>query len=158
MGLFRTFGPLLLLAACSGKEGGVPTGSFVAPATKPEVVLAAAPPMTDGQFPCTDCHDPTLPVRTERHALATAHQEIEMRHGGERMWCFDCHDVKDRDKLRTASGELLAFTDVQLLCGQCHGHQLRDWEAGAHGRRSGSFTGTAKRRFLSSFGASPEMP
>jgi formate-dependent nitrite reductase cytochrome c552 subunit len=99
--------------------------------------------MTAGAFPCSDCHEPDLPVRTARHTLTTAHQEIVMNHGGERLWCFDCHDVKDRDQLRTASGGLLPYGDAPLLCGQCHGHQLRDWEAGAHGLRTGSFERTA---------------
>ena len=133
----------LALAACGRAPLVAPADAAASPAVERKVVLAAAPAMSAGQFPCSDCHDPSLPVRTAPHKLTTAHQEIVLQHGGERMWCFDCHDSKDRDQLRTAGGRLLAYDDAQLLCGQCHGHQLRDWEAGAHGRRTGSFTGTA---------------
>ena len=79
-----------------------PVLAAAAPAGNSEVVLAPPQAMTAGAFPCSDCHEPDLPVRTARHALTTAHQEIVMNHGGERLWCFDCHDVKDRDQLRTA--------------------------------------------------------
>jgi Zn finger protein HypA/HybF involved in hydrogenase expression len=133
----------LLLAACSRAPAPADAVAAGTPAGHRQIVLAAAPAMTVGVFPCSDCHDPGLPVRTAPHKLTTAHQEIELRHGSGRMWCFDCHDSKARDQLRTAAGQLIAFDDAQLLCGQCHGHQLRDWEAGAHGRRTGSFTDTA---------------
>src|SRR5262245_18419946 len=77
----------LLLAACS--RAPVPAAATPAgAATGQRVVLAAAPAMTAGVFPCSDCHDPGLPVRTAPHKLTTAHQEIELRHGSERMWCF----------------------------------------------------------------------
>jgi hypothetical protein len=47
----------------------------------------------------------------------------------------------DRDKLHLASGELVDFTESYKLCGQCHGDKYRDWRAGVHGRRSGSWDG-----------------
>jgi hypothetical protein len=107
-----------------------------------EVVLAAPPPMSEGQFPCSDCHDPELPARTKRRVLEKAHQDIVLAHGGERMWCWDCHDVKDRDQLRAAGGALVPYEEAHVLCGQCHGEEVRDWQAGAHGRSTGSFAGT----------------
>ena len=117
------------------------------PSTQPasvatDVVLAPAPALSEGQFPCSDCHEPDLPVRTKKRKLEKAHQEIALAHGGEQLWCFDCHDVKERDQLRTAGGQLIPLGDAHLLCGQCHGRELRDWSSGAHGLRTGSWSGT----------------
>jgi hypothetical protein len=33
------------------------------------------------------------------------------------------------------------FEDSHLLCGQCHGKQLKDSKAGEHGKRTGSWSG-----------------
>ena len=35
----------------------------------------------------------------------------------------------------------VSFDESYLLCGQCHGEKYRDWRAGVHGRRSGSWNG-----------------
>lgn len=99
------------------------------------------PPFSDGMFPCTDCHDPEIPVNTKRRPMKMAHQEIVLQHDQEHRWCLDCHSAKDRDKLQLASGELVDFTESYRLCGQCHGDKYRDWRAGVHGRRSGSWNG-----------------
>jgi hypothetical protein len=130
-----------VLAGCAPVDGGETPHAQGAGAATREVVLAPAPPFSEGQWPCSDCHYPDLPTRTTRRELTEAHAEIAMQHGSERMWCFDCHDVKDRDKLRLADGSLLGYEDAPELCAQCHGRQVRDWRAGAHGRRTGSFVG-----------------
>lgn len=132
-------------ASCSGDVRApaaplaVPTDSK--PTDDAAVVLGPQRAFSEGQFPCSDCHEPDLPVRTKRRKLEQAHQELELRHGGDQLWCFDCHDAKDRDHLRTASGSPIAFTDAHLLCGQCHGQELKDWSAGAHGLRTGNWNG-----------------
>lgn len=97
------------------------------------------PPFSDGVFPCTACHDPEIEPNTERRTLELAHAEILLRHDEEHRWCHDCHSAKDFDKLHLANGELIDFTESYRLCGQCHGDKYRDWRAGAHGRRSGSW-------------------
>jgi hypothetical protein len=99
------------------------------------------PPFTEGVFPCSDCHDPELPVRTEPRDLEWAHQEIVLRHDEEHRWCLDCHAVANRDVLHLAGGAEVAFEESHLLCGQCHGDKHRDWRAGVHGRRTGSWSG-----------------
>lgn len=58
-------------------------------------------------------------------------------HGGGNLWCLDCHSADDRDKLVKLNGELLTFNESQLLCGECHGPELRDWERGIHGATTG---------------------
>jgi uncharacterized CHY-type Zn-finger protein len=60
-----------------------------------------------------------------------------LTHGGANLWCLDCHDTEDRDHLRRMNGELLTFNESHLLCGQCHGPILTDWEQGVHGRTNG---------------------
>jgi hypothetical protein len=43
--------------------------------------------------------------------------------------------------LRLASGATVPFTESYRLCGQCHGDKFRDWRAGIHGKRVGSWDG-----------------
>lgn len=99
------------------------------------------PPFSEGVFPCTDCHDPELPVKTKRRELQMAHEDIVLRHDEEHRWCLDCHDVGNRDVLHLASGESVPFEESHRLCGQCHGDKHRDWRAGVHGRRTGRWDG-----------------
>ena len=100
------------------------------------------PPITEGFFPCTTCHDgKTLKVNRQRRELKDMHTDIELKHGPASRWCLDCHDPLDRDRLHLASGEQIEFTVSYELCGQCHGEKLRDWEAGVHGKRTGSWNG-----------------
>jgi hypothetical protein len=141
--------PAILLAALvAGACGQGPAATEPAGAEHPASTVPAAqsfhvppPPFTAGVFPCTDCHDPEIPVNTRRRALATAHADIALQHDEEHRWCLDCHDAANRDMLHLASGELLPFEESYRLCGQCHGDKYRDWRAGAHGRRSGHFDG-----------------
>ncbi|MEN8008296.1 MAG: hypothetical protein ABFS42_14870 [Candidatus Krumholzibacteriota bacterium] len=60
-----------------------------------------------------------------------------MVHGGGNLWCLDCHDDEDRDKLVRLNGDLLTFNESHLLCGECHGPALRDWDRGIHGSTTG---------------------
>lgn len=99
------------------------------------------PPFSEGVFPCTDCHEPDLPVKGTRRTLKVAHQEILLEHDAENRWCLDCHSIIDFDKLHLASGELIDFEESHRLCGQCHGDKHRDWRLGIHGRRSGNWDG-----------------
>jgi hypothetical protein len=101
----------------------------------------APPPFSDGIFPCTDCHDPELPVNARRREMKLAHRDIVLHHNEEERWCLDCHDAADRDQLHLASGELIPFEKSYRLCGQCHGDKCRDWRAGVHGRRTGEWNG-----------------
>ncbi len=114
---------------------------YVPDATAANDLHLPPPPFTEGAFPCSDCHDPELPVRTRRRELKWAHKEIELTHDEEHRWCLDCHDAENRDVLHLANGTPVAFEESHLLCGQCHGDKHRDWRAGVHGRRTGSWNG-----------------
>jgi hypothetical protein len=142
-----------VIAACSAVDEPVPlagTGSAESLALESvppgsvatgDGIEVPPPPFTPGVFPCSDCHDPSVPVNTTRREMKTAHTDIAFHHDAEHRWCLDCHSVVDRDKLHLASGELIEFTESYKLCGQCHGDKYRDWRAGVHGRRSGDWDG-----------------
>ena len=114
---------------------------------KPVEYAVEAPPFSDGIFPCTDCHAnfPPDPLRRE---LVEWHDDISAMfdHDSENRWCLDCHDLKNRDYLRLASGKLLDFKESYKLCGQCHGEKFRDWKVGVHGKRTGEWNG--KKEYL----------
>jgi hypothetical protein len=119
-----------------------PAAAPVAPAEKKKEVLfeARPPPFTEGIFPCMECHrDQKDPTR--RELAFHEEQQSVFDHDAEHRWCLDCHDLQNRDVLRLASGATVPFTESYRLCGQCHGDKYRDWRAGVHGRRVGSWDG-----------------
>ena len=69
--------------------------------------------------------------------LAPSDSVWVLTHGGTNLWCLDCHDNDDRDKLRKLTGGILTYNESHLLCGQCHGPILIDWEHGVHGKTTG---------------------
>ncbi len=113
------------------------------------------PPLTPGIFPCSSCHE-GMESNTKKREV-TDHADIELRHAGE-MWCFSCHDVRNRDKLRLVNGELIDFTESYRLCGQCHATQYRDWRAGVHGKRTGHFANGPRTYLLCAHCHDPHSP
>ena len=116
--------------------------------TKNEEYVVEPPPFTEGIFPCTECHKDIVPNPRKR-VLVDMHDDISamFNHDPENRWCLDCHDLKNRDSLKLASGKLLDFKESYKLCGQCHGEKLRDWKVGVHGKRTGEWNGK-KEYFL----------
>ncbi len=114
---------------------------------KTEEYAVEAPPFSDGIFPCTDCHANIIP-NPVRRTLVDWHDDISAMfdHDSENRWCLDCHDLKDRNYLKLASGKLLDFKESYKLCGQCHGEKFRDWKVGVHGKRTGEWNG--KKEYL----------
>ena len=105
------------------------------------------PPMTEGLFPCSNCHA-SMEVNRKKRELKEEHTDIKLHHAETMRWCLDCHDAGNRDKLRLYNGELIKFTESYRLCGECHGPQYGDWRAGVHGKRTGYFTGSGKRTYF----------
>jgi len=99
------------------------------------------PPLSDGIFPCSECHA-DMEANPNRRELEE-HTEIakSFNHARQERWCLDCHNPDDRDKLRLANGTLIDFDKSYYLCGQCHGTIFRDWKAGVHGKRTGEWNG-----------------
>jgi hypothetical protein len=106
-----------------------------------EEIAVTPPPFSDGVFPCNDCHAFRKPNPVRRKL--EWHEDITeiFNHDSKNRWCLDCHDLKQRDSLRLASGRLLDFEESYKLCGQCHGDKLRDWKVGVHGKRTGEWNG-----------------
>lgn len=101
----------------------------------------ARPPLSEGIFPCSNCHAGMEPDPKVRE-VGPPHDNIKLHHGSnEERWCLNCHDAKNRDMLRLTSGKLIPFEESYRLCGQCHGNVFRDWKAGIHGRRMGFWNG-----------------
>lgn len=109
------------------------------------LMAVAPPPFSKDIFPCSECHKPDDKVNRTPHGV-DAHDNIVFEHDAKNRWCLDCHDAQQRDSLRLASGALLDFRESFKLCGQCHGDKLRDWKAGEHGKRTGSWDG--KKQYL----------
>ena len=107
-------------------------------------------------FPCSDCHG-EMEVNYDRRELVEMHDDIQLHHGPEDRWCFDCHNPEDRDSLRLANGTLIGFEESYRLCGQCHGTIYRDWREGIHGRREGYWNG-AKSYQLCAHCHNPHAP
>ncbi len=86
---------------------------------------------------CSTCHTTRkadIGVRSAA-ALDEFHQGLAYKHGD--LSCLSCHNADNYDTLRKADGSALAYPSVMELCGQCHGPQLRDYRAGAHGGMNG---------------------
>lgn len=86
---------------------------------------------------CVTCHSlrtpNALPEKPEE--LKDFHRGLQFNHGNNK--CSSCHVVGAQDALRLADGSTIPMRDALVLCGQCHGSQLRDYKAGAHGGMSG---------------------
>lgn len=95
--------------------------------------------------PCMSCHFkiPPKKVRRELQFEHTRHSR-KLKHGGELIWCYHCHDAVNQDKLRLADGSLIDYGQSHLQCGQCHGQKYMDWRWGVHGKRIGGWFGEYK--------------
>ncbi|TAN45153.1 MAG: hypothetical protein EPN22_03930 [Nitrospirae bacterium] len=98
--------------------------------------FAPKPPSSEN-FPCSKCHQFRATNKTKRK-LHEYHTAVELKHAEEQRWCYDCHEG---NKLRLQNGQLINFDKSYQLCGQCHGTIFRDWKAGLHGKRTGSWDG-----------------
>ena len=115
------------------------------------------PPVTEGMFPCSNCHA-GMEVNWKKRELKEEHTGIRLHHAETMRWCLDCHNAKNRDKLRLYNGELINFTESYRLCGECHGNLYRDWKAGIHGKRTGYFAGGKRTYFLCAHCHDPHDP
>jgi len=105
----------------------------------------------------TACHNgitPPPPLNKSRTPrVLTLHQEIvpdalNLQHGKGAIWCLDCHNVNQRNKLIDNFGNPISFNEPQKLCGKCHGPIYRDWRDGIHGKRIGEWASTGQKRWF----------
>ena len=90
-------------------------------------------------YPCTQCHADMEP-NPEIRSIDTLHDSV-LEHGLGRIWCLSCHDLTNRDYLRTQLDELVDFDEAHLVCGGCHASRHKDWYFGAHGKRVANLRG-----------------
>lgn len=87
---------------------------------------------------CATCHT-TKPASADARTgtpLEQFHQGLVGKHGN--LSCTSCHNAPDGyASLRLADGKTVPYSDVLLLCAQCHGPQYRDYRHGAHGGMTG---------------------
>jgi len=94
--------------------------------------------------PCRACHGPEkdFKINWTREEVLRVHTNIQLHHGGVRVWCLDCHSAKEREYLVPLSdGTPITFEHSYELCGKCHGTKYRDWRNGIHGKRIGYWNG-----------------
>lgn len=84
-------------------------------------------------YPCNQCHAGMEP-NPEIRELKAPHR-LTLVHGRGRIWCTSCHELEDRNNLRTLLGEPVDFDAAHLVCGGCHANRHKDWYFGAHGKR-----------------------
>lgn len=139
------------LAACSSKDPpqtfAAPSASSGAPAGTTSIhVPEKLESIETGQLDpsgkpqriaCVTCHTVRTPEKLPESPgeLVRFHQGLVFKHGTLR--CASCHLVGPQDSLRLADGSKIPNRDAMLLCGQCHGPQLRDYQHGAHGGMNG---------------------
>ena len=137
--------PLSSAASSSAKPYDETNASVVDPGPVAEEEYPVPfEPLPKTITPCRACHGKNndFPVNFERREALLVHTNLELNHGGVRVWCLDCHHPYRRDYLLPLSdGKLIPFEHSYLLCGKCHGTKYRDWRNGIHGKRTGSWNG-----------------
>jgi hypothetical protein len=124
--------PFILTAVAQESPGGEQELRFEGYPGAPDIEVVAR---KDDLFfyPCTQCHsflEPSADIRE----LAAPH-DINFDHGRGRIWCLSCHNLDNRDTLRTLLDEPVDFDAAHLVCGGCHANRHKDWYFGAHGKR-----------------------
>jgi hypothetical protein len=78
-------------------------------------------------YPCSGCHADRQP-RQEKYTLKEFHavRNSDFSHGEDAFWCYQCHAVKNIDKLTTSTGELVSFNEARAVA---------LWNSWAHPRR-----------------------
>ena len=90
-------------------------------------------------YPCMQCHSVMEP-NPEIRELNAPHTS-DLQHGKGRIWCTSCHDLDDRNNLKTLLDEPVDFDEAHLVCGGCHANRHKDWYFGAHGKRVANWQG-----------------
>ena len=102
------------------------------------------------------CHEGTVPEGEPKGNYPReikSHKNIvlngkDLPHGRGSVWCLDCHNRTERNKLIDNFGNPISYDQPQLLCGKCHGDIFRDWRDGIHGKRIGEWASTGKKRWF----------
>lgn len=104
-------------------------------------------------FPCSSCHGAMKPLFLKRKL--SFHDDISLNH--DNLWCLDCHNAFNRDRLNIAGGKTTGFDELQRLCGVCHGVIYNEWTNGVHVKRTGKWNGE-KHYFICTDCHNPHSP
>ena len=80
---------------------------------------------------CNACHKLFRSLWDGKRPLMQ-HTHIELNHGLNNE-CNNCHALEDREKLILHDLTMVSYSNVVMLCAQCHGLVYRDWQRGTHG-------------------------
>ena len=123
------------------------TGSLPSETVNPPKV------MTSPLYPCSVCHDGIKTVPLKRKL--SFHEDIILNHDS--LWCLDCHNILNRNRLNSSQGKTVDFRELPVLCGVCHGRIYTQWSKGVHGKRTGEWNGR-KNYFICTDCHSPHSP
>ncbi len=107
----------------------------------PSTVRKVRKEMTSDGAPCKSCHEGTEPLQGNPKEKGVFHETIKLQHG-RNQHCFNCHHRLQPANFSNFDGAPIKLANVELLCARCHGTIYRDWNLGAHGRRSGNWDKT----------------
>lgn len=88
-------------------------------------------------YPCSGRHREMKANPLKREL--SFHNDIFLSHN--RLWCLDCHNASNRDRLNMPGGRTVSFNEIPSLCGICHGSIYSHWSQGVHGKRTGNWDG-----------------
>ena len=138
--------PLAALLFCSAllsanaQESAEPTQALRFEGYPNAPVVSVVPRKNDLFFyPCDQCHAAMEP-NPEIRPLNAMHDSA-LEHGRGRIWCTSCHDLENRNFLRTFLNEQVDIDQAYLVCGGCHANRHKDWVFGAHGKRVANWQG-----------------
>lgn len=129
---------LIILMALASPAPSAESSEQVTPPQFPFHVVSTKDKMQ--YFPCSSCHE-YIPANPAPRILEQAPHYSEVRHGRTNMWCNTCHQLEDKNSLRTVFGDPVNFDDSYLVCAQCHSRVYEDWQYGAHGKRQKRWRG-----------------
>ncbi len=97
-------------------------------------------PLPERYNECQHCH-----LKKQKSFIPSSkktvreHTDKGLKHGNIDMSCNHCHDVGNRNFLRSTSSHKASFQNSSPVCAQCHEDRYREWNKGIHGHRIGTW-------------------
>ncbi len=89
---------------------------------------------------CHICHAFWVPIpqTTETSNPRFAHANLQLNHGKNDR-CYNCHMITDRNMYVADDGSAIMSETPEKMCSRCHGLIYSDWQAGTHGKWTGTY-------------------
>ena len=89
---------------------------------------------------CEFCHTQKKRAFYKKGAAPEAmHENIKPLHGKRVISCNSCHDINNRNYLKSSKEHPASFSNSSPVCASCHMEKYRDWSKGLHGKRTGGW-------------------